>query len=51
MGMAVLEVNYRGSAGMGDESLQAIVGNVGEVSLETHEWEEEKCTSNIREDP
>ena len=31
MGLARLKVNPRGSAGMGDEVLQAIVGNVGEV--------------------
>ena len=31
MGLARLKVNPRGSRGMGDEVLQAIVGNVGEV--------------------
>ncbi len=31
MGVASLKVNPRGSAGMGDQVLQAIVGNVGEV--------------------
>ena len=34
MGLARLKVNPRGSAGMGDEVLQAIVGNVGEVRQE-----------------
>ena len=34
MGLARLKVNPRGSRGMGDEVLQAIVGNVGEVRQE-----------------
>ena len=33
LGIAVLIVNYRGSTGMGDETLSAIMGNAGEVSL------------------
>ena len=33
MGLARLKVNPRGSRGMGDEVLQAIVGNVGEVRV------------------
>ena len=32
LGLARLKINPRGSRGMGDEVLQAIVGNVGEVS-------------------
>ena len=39
MGLARLKVNPRGSAGMGDEVLQAIVGNVGEVRQERYKEE------------
>ena len=34
--VAYLAVNYRGSTGMGDESLQAIIGNMGEVRIIGH---------------
>ena len=34
MGLARLKVNPRGSRGMGDEVLQAVVGNVGEVGIQ-----------------
>ena len=31
MGMAVLMINYRGSVGMGDASLESIISNIGSV--------------------
>ncbi|XP_059080584.1 acylamino-acid-releasing enzyme-like isoform X2 [Tigriopus californicus] len=34
LGMAVLVVNYRGSLGMGDETLSAIMGNIGDMGVE-----------------
>ena len=31
MGASVLMINYRGSTGMGDSSLESIIGHIGEV--------------------
>ena len=33
MGLAVLQINYRGSVGMGDASLEAIIGNIGSYDV------------------
>ena len=36
MDMAVLLINYRGSIGMGDKSLESIIGKIGMVSMFTY---------------